>query len=235
MNAARFIRFTAVAGLIGVVLYAVSAGLIFDLPDINAPAAVWSAYAASHSAQLLGEVYVWGAVVAAMACFTTGLWAYLGQADQPVSEVIATLGLASGFIIWAIVLAGLAPTLILGYRGGSLDSATVATLRDATLLGVTLSGFPTMVSVGAFSALILRTGAIARWIGWFGFVVVLAHLVAAGSFGRDGLLSPSLIPVFVAPPLFFLWTLAVSIAMLGRARAAQSAPTAEIASAARGA
>lgn len=217
-------RFTAIAGVIGVALYAVSAALIFDLPDINASASVWSSYVAGHGPQLLGEVYAWGAVTAAVACFLAGLWSVLRHAAR-ASEMLATLGLGAGFMIWAIALAGFAPALVLGYRAGALDSATVKSLSDLLLLGATLSAFPTAVSVGAFSTLILRTGAIARWVGWFGFLVVLAHLAAAGAFAQDGFFSPSVVSVFVAPPLYFLWALFISVALLRRASTQSSETT----------
>jgi hypothetical protein len=212
----RVRRFTAIAGVIGAALYAVSAALIYDLPDINASASVWSSYVASHGPQLLGEVYVWGAVTAAVACFLAGLWSVLRHVER-ASDMLATLGLGAGFMIWAIALAGFAPALVLGYRAGALESVTVKSLSDLLLLGATLSAFPTAVSVGAFSALILRTGAIARWVGWFGFLVVLAHLAAAGAFAQDGFFSPSVVSVFVAPPFYFFWVLIVSVALLRRA------------------
>lgn len=217
-------RFTAIAGILSVVLYMVSAALIFDLPDINASASVWSSYVASHAPQLLGEVYVWGATTAAVACFLAGLWSALRHAER-ASDMLATLGLGAGFMIWAIALAGFAPALVLGYRAGALDSATVKSLSDLLLLGATLSAFPTAISVGAFSALILRTGAIARWVGWFGFLVVLAHLAAAGAFAQDSFFSPSVVSVFVAPPLYFLWVLFVSVALLRRASKQSSETT----------
>lgn len=212
-------RVAAWAGIIAVILYAVSAALISDVPDINAPVSVWSAYAASHSAQLLWEVYTWGAVTAALAFFLAGLWAVLSQAEGS-SKILATIGLASGFVIWAIVLAGFTPALILGYRGGGLDAASVGVLRDSVLLGATLSAFPTVASVAAFSMLISRTKALPRWIGWAGWLVVIAHLAAGAAFAHDGFFSPSFVSVFVAPPLYFLWTLVISVALLRRPKSA---------------
>ncbi|WIG60709.1 MAG: hypothetical protein OJF49_003457 [Ktedonobacterales bacterium] len=218
-------RFTATAGIISVVLYVVSAALISDLPSINDSAGTWSSYTASHGPQFLAEVYIWGATTAAVICFLTGLWSALRHAGR-ASDLLATLGLGAGLMIWAIVLAGFAPLLVLGYRAGSLDSASVKSLADLTLLGATLSAFPTAVSVGAFSVLILRTHALARWTGWFGFLVVVAHLAAAGAFAQDGFFSPSMVSVFVAPPLYFLWTLIISVAVLRRPHASRaSAPS----------
>ncbi|HEY7340633.1 MAG TPA: hypothetical protein VH591_07120 [Ktedonobacterales bacterium] len=206
-------RFIALAGIASVILYALGDALIADLPSIDAPARTFAAYAAGHQTQLLMFVYVWGATVAFNVVFLTGLWSFLRH-DARASEILSALALGSGYMVWAIVLGGLVFVLELGYRSASLDPATAKLLSDLALLAATLSAFPTAVSVGAFSMLILRTGALARWIGWLGFIVVAAHLVAAGAFAQDGFFSPSVVSVFVAPPLFFIWILITSFAVL---------------------
>jgi hypothetical protein len=206
-------RFTALAGIASVILYALSDALIADLPSIDAPARTFASYAAGHQTQLLLFVYVWGATVAFNLVFLTGLWSYLRH-NARASEVFSTLALGAGYIIWAIVLGGLIFVLELGYRSASLEPTIAKLLSDMALLAATLSAFPTVVSVGAFSVLILRTGALPRWIGWLGFVVVAAHLVAAGAFAQDGFFSPSIVSVFMAPPLFFIWVIAASLALL---------------------
>jgi hypothetical protein len=208
-------RFTAIAGVLSVVLYVLGDALIADLPNINASANTFATYAAHHQPQLLGCVYLWGATVAFNVIFMTGLWSILRHAER-TSDVLATLALGAGYMIWAIVLGGLVFVLELGYRATTIDPATAKLLSDLGVLGATLSAFPTAISVTAFSALILRTGAIARWTAWLGFVVVAAHLVAAGAFAQDGFFSPSVVSVFVAPPLYFTWTLIVAIAVLAR-------------------
>ncbi len=206
-------RFTALAGIASVILYALGDALIADLPSINASGRTFASYAAGHQTQLLMFVYVWGATVAFNLVFLTGLWSYLRH-DTRASEVFSTLALGAGYIVWAIVLGGLIFVLELGYRSATLEHTTATLLSDMALLAATLSAFPTVVSVSAFSVLILRTGALARWIGWLGFVVVAAHLVAAGAFAQDGFFSPSIVSVFVAPPLFFIWVFIASPALL---------------------
>lgn len=206
-------RFAALAGIASVILYVLGDALIADLPSINASGRTFAAYAAGHQTQLLMFVYVWGATVAFNLIFLTGLWSILRH-DARASEVLSTLALGAGYMVWAIVLGGLIFVLELGYRSATLDSSTAKLLSDLALLAATLSAFPTVVSVGAFSVLILRTGALPRWIGWMGFVVVAAHLVAAGAFAQDGFFSPSVVSVFVAPPLFFFWVLVASLAVL---------------------
>jgi hypothetical protein len=206
-------RFTALAGIVSVILYALGDALIADLPSINAAASTFAFYATGHQTQLLMFVYVWGATVAFNLVFLTGLWSIM-RPDERGSEVISTLALGAGYMVWAIVLAGLIFVLELGYRSATLEPATAKLLSDLALLAATLSAFPTVVSVGAFSVLILRTGALPRWIGWLGFVVVAAHLVAAGAFAQDGFFSPSVVSVFVAPPLFFIWVFIASLAVL---------------------
>src|SRR6185312_3142098 len=150
-------RFTTLAGIASVILYALGDALIADLPSINAPARVFATYAAGHQAQFLGFVYVWGATVALNIIFLTGLWRILRHKPVRAAEVLATLALGAGDRVWAIVLGGRIFVLELGYRSVSLDPATAKLLSDMALLGATLSAFPTAVSVGAFSLLLLRT------------------------------------------------------------------------------
>jgi len=77
------------------------------------------------------------------------------------------------------------------------------TLRYATQFSLEAYGlgaipFATMV-VAAASLVILRTGALPRWVGWFGLVVTALSLVAVGL----------LIGAF-ATPLILLWVVGVS-------------------------
>jgi hypothetical protein len=208
-------RFTTITGIMSVVLYVLGDALTYSLPPINASAGAVLSYATNNSTQLLIFVYVWGATVAVTVGFLTGLWSLLRQHD-PSSEVLTTLALDSGYMIWAIVLAGLAPVLLLGYLATALDSSTAKMLTDLALLGASLSAFPTAVSVAAFSTVILRSSVVARWIGWFGLLVVVAHLIAAGAFAHTGFFSPAVVSVFVAPPLYFVWVLLISLTLLRR-------------------
>lgn len=218
-------RFTAVAGIVAVVFYTATTLLIADLPAIDTPAQQLTSYFATHSTQMLLEGYGWGIISAATLCFLTGLWAVLRRVEGE-SGLLAMLGLIAGMVIFAVALAGMTPVLVLGYRAGSLATSDVKLLTDTLLLGATMSALPTVVSVGAFSVLILRTGAAPRWIGALGILVMLAHLVDAGSFAQDGLLSPSGVPVYVAPILYYLWMFSVSVALLlpRRKKAAAVAP-----------
>jgi hypothetical protein len=206
-------RFTGIAGIIFVLLSLVTVSLITDIPSTNAAPHPWATYVASHGPQLLGEVFVWSATASVTIAFLTGLWGLLRR-TAPEAKVAAMIGLGAGILTWAIALAGLAPLLEQGYRAGTLDETVVKSLADLGILGAMLSAFPTALSIGAFAYLISRTGVVARWIGWLGFVVVAAHLIAAGSFAQDGPFSPSVFPIFVAPPLYYTWTLLASIALL---------------------
>lgn len=212
-------RYTGVAGLIGVALYVVTVVLIIDFPGINTPAAQLATYAASHQTQLLFEAFVWGAVVVATLSFLVGLWFTLRSGANDV-QVTAMLGLVAGVMVYTIVLGGFGPLLTLGYRAHSLAPDTIKLLVDQTLLGTTLSGFPTFVSLGAFSLAILRTRMLPAWAAWLGIVVGVVHIVAAGSLAGDGLFSPSGVPVYVAPLLYYIWMLTISILLLRSPQAA---------------
>jgi hypothetical protein len=62
----------------------------------------------------------------------------------------------------------------------------------------------------------LRTAAFPRWTAWLALLVAALHLIGGVSFAASGAFSPSGIGVFVAPPFFFLWILAVSVVLWRR-------------------
>lgn len=223
-------RFAGIAGIIAVVSYIATVALISDFPSADTPAQQLATYMSGHSLQMLLEGYGWGITAAATLCFLTGLWATMRRVEGEPG-LLSMLGLIAGAVIFAVVLAGMAPALVLGYRAGSLDPSTVKLLTDTSLLGTAMSALPTVVSVGAFSALVLRTGAAPRWIGVLGVVVVLAHLVAAGSFAQSGIFSPTGVPIYVAPILYYLWMLVFSIALFRAPQVRADAPASTLAAA----
>jgi hypothetical protein len=62
------------------------------------------------------------------------------------------------------------------------------------------SGVPTCINAAAFSAEILRSNALPRWIG---MAAALIHIITAGSLAAEGPLSPiGMIPQVAPGPLY---------------------------------
>ena len=208
-------RFTALSGGAAFVLYLISVLLILDAPSIDSTSQALARYSAGHSTSLLLEVVVWGPATCATIAFAVGLWALLRRTEGDPG-LLAMLFLAAMIVTQTIVLGGFPELLVLGYRGSALAPSVVQLLFDLTYLGVALSAFPTILATGTYAVLVFRTAAFPRWTAWLALLVAALHLVGGVSFAASGALSPSGIGVFVAPPSFFLWILAVSVVVFRR-------------------
>lgn len=215
-------RLTAISGCTAFILYVVSALLIIDAPGVDSAPGALTAYAAAHSASLLLEVVVWGPITCAVVTFAAGLWALLRRAEGEPS-VLATLTLIALLVTQTLVLAGFPELLVLGYRAGSLSPSEARLLFDLTYLGIALSAFPTVLAMSAYAALVLRTLVFPRWTAWLALLVAVLHVIAGVSFASSGLFSPSGMGVYLAPPAFFVWMLAVSIVAVRKGRRTRAA------------
>jgi hypothetical protein len=128
----------------------------------------------------------------------------------PDLETLSTVGAIGGIVFLAVLFVGFGVLLQLVYREGAGDPATQRTLFDIYNLNITMTGVPTAVCLGAFSAVILRSGVLPAWLAWYGFAVGAAHLLSMGSLARGGVFSPDVVAAFVAPLMFYLWVLALS-------------------------
>lgn len=224
MGDAQVRRFTALAGCGAFLFYLVSALLILDAPSIDSAPRVLAAYAMTHRTALFLEVVMWGLATCAVVAFAAGLWAVLRRAEGEPAVFAMLVGLAL-LLTQTLVLSGLSALLVLGYRADTLALSTVQLLFDLTYLGAALSAFPTALAMLAFAVLNFRTAAFPVWTAWLAVVVALLHLIAGVSFAPSGLFSPSGVGVYVAPPAFFVWILAVGLVLL-RTRASQRVPAA---------
>jgi len=147
--------------------------------------------------------------------FVSALRSFLGAAD-PSGGAWARFSFAGGLLI---LVGGLASSLAYG----SLAVAQTEGLDDSTLLfarGMTAYGFGSSVPlgiaalIGPASLIILASGVLWHWLGFFGLVVALLNLFGAlwlvggdqeSLIGLLGLLG------FVG---FGVWTIAASIGML---------------------
>jgi Domain of unknown function (DUF4386) len=220
MDTAHVRRFTAISGFLAFVLYVASVVLIFDIPTIDAPTSSLASYVGTHQARLFAEAIIWGFATVATVCFISGLWSLLRDA-VPNARMLAMLALGAGLLTYALVQGNFVFTLALAFRPHGYSPDITQLLYDLTLLGVTLAGLPTALSTVAFSLLMLRSSLVPNWVAWLGFLVAMLHVVAAVSFASGGWFSPSGIGVFVSPPLYYLWILAASAFLLGRAKFAQ--------------
>ena len=225
-------RVTGWLFVVGALAFAVAATILsstFDWPDIlrEPPDVVLPAFVAGGTSL----VWTWFAVAWTYAILLVPILllpAALGRRDDPVLGAATFVGAASvllsliGFLRWVFVV----PTLAAAFAAG--DPTTKAAVAAAwtaqhqfggALLGEHLGQ---LLAIGwsiTVSVLVLRTGMLARWAGWFGLVASLLYLT-----GQGDILATAVpdFPVWdlgglLGSSLWGLWVLALGVAVL-RAR-----------------
>ena len=216
MRTATLERLTGIAGLAVVGLFVVGVLLAATPPAADAPASAFAAYASERRTAILVTAYLAVLSCALAMAFLAGLRDVLRRLDERGESTLATVGLAAGIMQFSVVAVGLAVLAAAAYRQGP-PGELVRTLIDTGWIVINLgAGLPTTVSVGAFSVVLMRSGAAAGRVVWLGFLVALAHLVVSAAFARRGFLAPEGLIAFVVPALYYAWVLGVSLELLRR-------------------
>jgi hypothetical protein len=187
-------RVAAVAGILSVVVFVVG--------QYVAPVLVWPAeqigglvasFYANFEDRLLAEAILFGVASALFLIFLGGLWAVLGQAEgepRRLAPVVVAAGAVTiGFVLLqaAILVALIAleeSSLGIQEQGASPASRALFYLHEQVR---NLALFPFAVFLGAAGAVAVRTGVLARWLGWVGvaFGLLVGVLAAALIAGLD--------------------------------------------------
>ena len=204
-------RLGAVAGwltLLGLVvgLIIVPAMIAGQEPASAAPPSELRAYFAHPELAVLNG-YLTGFVAVGFVAFGLGLRVIL-SAGTDRDHAFADIGMALLVIAMGLNLASgaLVATLVDGTSRAGADLVPLARLHDVTFngLGDVLEG----AWIGAFSIAML-SGTMPRWIGWYGIVLAVAHLLKA--IGPFIALPEMLDQVF--GPLIVIWFLATVVSL----------------------
>jgi hypothetical protein len=132
-----------------------------------------------------------------------GIWS---RTAFGIAVAIVGVGGAGGVFI---------PSAMLAFDTGDLDDSAMRLMlyADAYAFGVILA-VGIALFLAANSLVVLRTGAVWRWLAWFGLVVAVLALIGAW-WPLDGdPQGPLAAMSFTAGPLMALWVLLVSINLL---------------------
>lgn len=156
-------------------------------------------------------------------CFLGSLWSALRRAEGEHGWLAAT-AFAGGLMSLTIKFAG--GTAVLAALHGAcagIDPQLWSTLHDMDGASFFISFFPLAVLLLASAVVIVRFGALPRWLGWMAVVVAVA-LLAGGTAGTIYARGDAGLPFL----LFVLWTLITSVILIRRAglpgRAESAAP-----------
>jgi hypothetical protein len=213
-------RLTYASGALFVVLLIVAAVLFPMAPSATDTSAThYAAWLVDHHDAVLGQAYLRGLAAVVQLVFIGGLASLLWRRSgtRPLPLLLFGAGLLHTGILF--VSNGALATAAIAARAGVDDSSlrTVGVFSDTVL---TLEAFAEAVLFATAAALLLRTRAVPRWLGWFSFLgVPLAFVDAAGFLG-----SPVEFIGMLALFFSLVWFLALSVALLLDSRAKSTVP-----------
>lgn len=222
MNDAKWVRLSAMGGVVFVILIIVSqVALAGTMPNVtDTPAKIFS-YFGTHQGNIKASAALYGLAMSAFLLWAPALFAALRKADGGRSGLALTaLGggiLATAMTVTTAALEGATELRLqdLG-PGGTRVFFTVAQFANGGIL------FGLLVLLGASAAVSLSTGLFGRWVGVLGGLFALGSVVGAFSISYAGL--HSLQGVFLS--LDTLWVLIVSVVMLRSPQDALAPPAA---------
>jgi hypothetical protein len=211
MSESRWDRWGPIAGIVFVVLF-VAGLLVINLPDTDDPLTKIKAFYddGGNRAQILISMYLLVLSAVFFFWFLASLRARMLAVEGPPGR-LTSIAFGSGLVFAALLMVAAS---CFAFIAGEITFGDVKNINPELERVLPDLGFPILVIGGMFAAiamidatsiLIVRTGFLPKWIGWFGFAAAVGLLFAG---------------FFVPMILLVLWVLFVSIALL------RSAPTA---------
>jgi len=147
--------------------------------------------------------------IALLIVFAGRMWAILREAEG-AGGWIATTGFGAALAGLTVLLIGDATVMGAAFKAGrdGLDPAVVGAMYTVQWHADLVYGAVNAVFFAAAALLVLRHGALPRWLGWLALVVA-AGLVATVPFGPGATMEPPHL-------LGFLWIVAAGIVMIAR-------------------
>jgi hypothetical protein len=205
-------RAGALTGLAGAALYAVGALLPGSAPKPDAATSQLVAFFAARQGSLLTGFSLELVAVGLLFCFLGYLHTVIAHARHRSSSALATSMVAAWVATVAIAAAGTLPALAIIWRGTpSADPALARFAYDIqTLATYAITSTTALVSIGAPSVVIWRTGVLPRWLSLLGAAEIAVNLAElAGLSTRHGAFAGGY-AFGVGPLLWIAWFAAAS-------------------------
>jgi hypothetical protein len=209
LNRAR--RWLPISGALAAVAMGSSALIAPPPPVAGAPPAEVVTYFTVHHIGLEIESVSLSVGMILLIVFAATLHARIG-------EVASLTALAAAVAIASCTLVEVAAFQALVYRPDP-DPARATLLNDLQDFGFQVTTFPALLFLAASSYAILSSRVVPRLLGWAAALAAALQVVAWVSFfATTGPLAAGGIPSIIAFAALLTWTVACSIAMVGRPR-----------------
>jgi hypothetical protein len=179
----RIERWAPIGGIVFVVLMVVGSMLVGDVPGAHASEREIAEYlgdSANHTRNIVGA-YIWGVGAIAFLWFLTRLRSELRRAEGGTGA-LSNLVFGAGVAFTAVWIASAAIFASVAYavafRDAPLSDPDLVRVLPTTgrLLLLLGGGFAGSLLLFAASAVILRTGVLARWLAWLGILAAIVLL-----------------------------------------------------------
>ena len=177
-------RWTALSGIVFVVLMLAGAAFIADVPKANASAQEIAAYladSATHTRNIIGA-YLWVIGGLAFLGFVAGLRSVLRRAEGDpgtLSNIVFGAGVAFT-AVWSVSAGALAAVAYaVGFSGAPVSDVDVVRVfpQLGSLLLLLGGGFAGILLLVATSIVIVRTAVLPRWLAAFGVLIAITLAV----------------------------------------------------------
>ncbi len=208
-----WLRYAAGAGIVSVILTVLGAFLPGAPPQPDDPLGDIRAYFADHRTALLIAAYLGGLSAILSLWFIAGLRTVLRRAEGG-DGTLALAMFAGGLVVNGMALLGTVLSATLAFNADR-DDGVFRTVYDLGNMTFAVLYFPWALFTAAAAVVMIRTGVLARWLGWAGLVVAVVMLVGAAGLGQtSGAWAAGGVISFVAFLLGMAWILVTSIVML---------------------
>lgn len=205
-SSTRLIGLAGLATFTLIVIAALVSPPLWDAPGTNSTGSAVAAFTLHGATRITASLFVYSLAMGLFLCFIAGLWSWFRERDAGSHALSSIFGL-SGVALVVLILAGLVPMYLLGYRHE--PSSIAGLLADLTFGLLALSGIPTAVCLATYAGLVIRDGGLPRWTACIAVISAIAHVLIAASFLSHGeLLSLESEVIVWVPATFFIWILA---------------------------
>lgn len=187
-----------------------------DTPVFDDPIAETRAWWQDHGLRyLLAQYVVLLAAMVLLLPFMVAFTSVLGRAEGGV-KLWSRVSLIGGVCFLVTELAAGAAWAALAFGADKLSDDGMRTLMYLDVGAYQVPGFGLGLFVGAASLVIATTGALPRWIGYFGLLLGIALLVSPLAVVDDNPAGPFLVLGFLSFLLTNVWILVIAITMARR-------------------
>jgi hypothetical protein len=210
MNERRWERIGAGAGILFVVLGVIAQFLPGKPPNQNASGQTLATWVADHHDRLMASLVLWSIASIFGLVFIATIRARLAEAEGGHSE-LATAAVVGGLFAFTLTwMGGVLNAMITFRQNLGLPASTVRAIWDAGSISAVLGGVGGAVLTGCVAAVVLTTGFLPRWVGWFAGIVTLGQVASLFTVLRS---SGNLAPGGAFDVVVFLATLVLLLAV----------------------